>query len=36
MRREMIAPLSFNTVCELGFRECLDEWERLMEAVARQ
>ena len=29
-RREMIARLSFNTVCELGFRGSLDERERLM------
>jgi hypothetical protein len=29
-RREMIARLSFNTACELGFRGSLDEWERLM------
>ena len=28
-RREMIARLSFNTACELGFRGSLDEWERL-------
>jgi hypothetical protein len=34
-RREMIARLSFNTACELGFRGSLDEWERLMGAVAR-
>ena len=30
----MIAGLSFNTACELGFRGSL-EWERLMGAVAR-
>ena len=35
-RREMIARLSFNTACELGFRGSLDEWERLMGAVARR
>jgi hypothetical protein len=35
-RREMIARLSFNTACELGFRGSLDEWERLMRAVARR
>ena len=35
-RREMIAQLSFNTACELGFRGSLDEWERLMRAVARR
>ena len=32
----MNARLSFNTACELGFRGSLDEWERLMGAVARQ
>ncbi len=35
-RREMIARLSFNTAYELGFRGSLDEWERLMGAVARR
>ena len=35
-RREMIARLSFNTACELGFRGNLGEWERLMAAVARR
>ena len=35
-RREPIARLSFNTACELGFRASLDEWERLMGAVARR
>ena len=35
-RREMSARLSFNTACELGFRGSLDEWERLMGAVARR
>jgi hypothetical protein len=35
-RRGMIARLSFNTACELGFRGSLDEWERLMGAVARR
>jgi len=35
-RREMMARLSFNTACELGFRGCLDEWQRLMVAVARR
>ena len=34
--REMNARLSFNTACELGFRGSLDEWERLMDAVARR
>jgi len=33
-RREMNARLSFNTARELGFRGSLDEWERLMGAVA--
>jgi hypothetical protein len=31
-RREMMARLSFDTACELGFRGSLDEWERLMGA----
>jgi hypothetical protein len=35
-RREINARLSFNTACELGFRGSLDEWERLMGAVARR
>jgi len=35
-RREMIARLSFNAACELGFRGSFDEWERLMGAVARR
>jgi hypothetical protein len=35
-RREMTARLSFNTACELGFRGGLDEWNRLMGAVARR
>jgi len=35
-RREMSARLSFNTACELGFRGSLDEWQRLMGAVARR
>ena len=35
-RREMTARLSFDTACELGFRGSLDEWERLMGAVARR
>ena len=33
-RRDMNARLSFDTACELGFRGSLDEWERLMGAVA--
>ena len=36
LQREMMARLSFNTACELGFRGSLDEWERLMGAVARR
>jgi hypothetical protein len=32
----MIARLSFNTACELGFRGSPDEWERFMGAVARR
>jgi hypothetical protein len=35
-RREINARLSFNTACDLGFRGSLDEWERLMGAVARR
>ena len=35
-RRETNAQLSFNAACELGFRGSLDEWERLMGAVARR
>ena len=35
-RREMMARVSFNTACELGFRGGLDEWNRLMGAVARR
>ena len=35
-RREMTARLSFNTACELGFRGGLDEWQRLIGAVARR
>jgi hypothetical protein len=35
-RREMNARLSFNTACELGFLGSLEEWERLMGAVARR
>jgi hypothetical protein len=35
-RRAVNARLSFNTACELGFRGSLDEWERLMGAVARR
>jgi hypothetical protein len=36
MRREVNARLSFNTACELGFRGSLEEWERLMGAVAKR
>jgi hypothetical protein len=35
-RREMMARLSFDTACEIGFRGSLDEWERLMGAVAKR
>ena len=35
-RREINARLSFKTACELGFRGSLDEWERLMGAVAKR
>jgi len=35
-RRDMNVRLSFDTACELGFRGSLDEWERLMGAVARR
>ena len=35
-RREVNARVSFNTACELGFRGSLDEWERLMGAVAKR
>jgi septal ring factor EnvC (AmiA/AmiB activator) len=35
-RRAMSAQLSWQTACELGFRGKLDEWERLMGAVARR
>jgi hypothetical protein len=35
-RREINARLSFNTACELGFRGSLDQWERLMGAVAKR
>lgn len=35
-RREVIARVSFNTACDLGFRGSLDEWERLMGAVVRR
>jgi len=40
-RREMMARLSFNTACELGFRGSLNEWERAyyisaMKRIARR
>ena len=35
-RRETVAQVSFDTACELRFRGSLDEWERLMGAVARR
>jgi hypothetical protein len=33
-RREIAARLSWQAACELGFRGTLEEWERLMGAVA--
>jgi len=35
-RSAMSAHLSWQTACELGFRGNLDEWERLLGAVARR
>jgi hypothetical protein len=35
-RRDVNARLSFDTACKLGFRGSLDEWERMMGAVARR
>ncbi len=35
-RRGINARLSFNTAGELGFRGSLDEWHRLLGAVARR
>ena len=35
-RRETTARLSFDTACEPGFRGSLDEWNRLMGAVAKR
>ena len=35
-RREVTARVSYDTACELGFRGSLDEWERLMGALARR
>jgi hypothetical protein len=34
--REVNARLSFNTAVELGFRGSLNEWERLIGAVAKR
>jgi hypothetical protein len=34
-RREVAGRLSWQTACELGLRGSLEEWERLMGAVAR-
>lgn len=34
-RHETAAHLSWQTACELGFRGSLEEWRRLMGAVAR-
>jgi len=35
-RRDTMARLSFDTASELGFRGSLDEWQRLMGAVAKR
>ena len=35
-RREVTARVSYDTACELGFRGSLNEWERLMGAIARR
>jgi len=35
-RSEMMARLTFDTACELGFCGSLEEWERLIGAVARR
>ena len=35
-RREMNARLNFDAACELGFRGSLDEWQRLLGAIARR
>jgi hypothetical protein len=35
-RRETNARLSFDAACQLGFRGSLDEWERLMDAIAHR
>ena len=35
-RRAMSAQLSWQTVCELGFRGNLNEWERLTGAAAKR
>ena len=35
-RREVAARLSYQAACELGFHGNLDEWERLMGAVAKR
>ena len=35
-RREVTARLSYDRACKLGFCGSLDEWERLMGAVARR
>ena len=35
-RREVTARVSFDTACKLGFRGSLDEWQRLMGAIARR
>ena len=35
-RREVVARISYNEACELGFRGSFGEWERLIGAVARR
>lgn len=35
-RREVVARLSWQTACEFGFRGTLDEWARLLGAVAKR
>jgi hypothetical protein len=35
-RREVVARLSYNQACELGFRGSPDEWERLMGAAGKR
>jgi hypothetical protein len=35
-RRESAARVSYSTACALGFRGSLDDWEKLMDAVAHR